>query len=119
MRGSVFFLMPALMLCIGAAAADAPVRMPEGFILRDAPGCGTWRQWGEMTLAYAAARKRVDLVLRQQGWRKAKSVEIDRVRWKSLEVWSRGRQRIMVQYWRQSVDVTGVAWGGLTEEDKS
>lgn len=107
-----------MMLFCGALGA-AELRLPAGFVETAAPERGSWRQWGEIPLTYAVTRNRVDLVLRQQGWRKQKTVEFDRIRWKSLEVWSRGRQRILVQYWRLEVALTGVAWGELTEEKKS
>ena len=110
-------LLMLLMLCSALGAAE--LRLPAGFVPQETPERGSWRQWGELPLAYAAARSQVDLALRKQGWRKAKTVEFDRVQWKSLELWSRGRQRILVQYWRLSVARTGVAWGELTEEERS
>lgn len=110
-------LLMLTMLCGALSAAE--IRLPAGFVARTAPERGSWRQWGDLPLAYAAARGQVDLALRKQGWSKVKTVEFDRVRWKSLELWSRGRQRILVQYWRRSVALTGVAWGELTEEEKS
>ena len=88
----------------------------EGFRVTAAPERGSWRQWGRMPLAYAAARGRVDLALRRQGWEKRKTVDFDRVQWKTLELWTRGEERILVQYWRIEVALTGVAWGNLTEE---
>ena len=106
-----------MLLCGMLGAAE--IRMPDGFRTTAAPECGSWRQWGEMPLAYAAARSRVDLVLRRQGWRKLKTVDFDRVQWKTLEMWARGKDRILVQYWRLEVARTGVAWGELTEEKKS
>ena len=106
-----------MMLCGVLTAAE--VRMPEGFRATAAPERGSWRQWGEMPLAYAAARSRVDLDLRRQGWKKLKTVDFDRVQWKTLEMWARGRERILVQYWRLEVALTGVAWGDLTEEKRS
>ncbi len=111
------FLVSAMMLCGALGATE--IRMPEGFAVTAAPERGSWRQWGELPLAYASARSRVDLVLRQQGWRKLKTVEFDRVQPKALEMWARGNERILVQYWRLEVALTGVAWGDLTEEKGS
>ena len=111
------FLLSAMMLYGTLGAAE--FRMPEGFAATARPEPGSWRQWGEIPLAYAAARNRVGLVLRQQGWRKLKTVELDRVHYKALEMWACGNKRILVQYWRLEVALTGVAWGDLTEEDRS
>ena len=108
-------LMLMLMLVCGALGA-AEIHMPEDFSATAAPERGSWRQWGRMPLTYAAARGRVDLALRRQGWEKRKTVDFDRVQWKTLELWTRGEERILVQYWRIEVALTGVAWGNLTEE---
>ena len=110
-------LLSAMMLCGALGAAE--LRLPAGFVETAAAEPGSWRQWGEIPLTYAAARSRVDLALRQQGWRKEKTVEFDRVRHKALEMWARGEERILVQYWRLEVALTGVAWGDLTAEDRS
>ena len=107
----------AMMLCGALGAAE--LRLPAGFVETAESVRGSWRQWGEIPLAYAAARSRVDLALRRQGWRKLKTVEFDRVQYKTLEMWARGNERILVQYWRLEVALTGVAWGDLTEEKRS
>ena len=73
-------LLMLLMLCGALGAAE--LRLPAGFVPQETPERGSWRQWGELPLAYAAARSQVDLALRKQGWRKAKTVEFDRVQWK-------------------------------------
>lgn len=110
-------LLILMVLCGTLGAAE--IRMPEGFAVTSAPERGSWRQWGEMPLTYAAARRQVDLALRKQGWQRTKIVDFDRVHWKTLELWSRGKERILVQYWRLEVARTGIAWGDLTEEKKS
>ena len=108
-----------MLMMLGGVLGAAEVRLPASFTVTAAPERGSWRQWGEMPLAYAAARSRVDLDLRRQGWKKLKTVDFDRVQWKTLEMWARGRERILVQYWRLEVALTGVAWGELTEEKRS
>ena len=50
---------------------------------------------------------------------KLQTVEYDQIQWKSLELWSKGEERILVQYWREEVSLTGFAWGTLEEEKKS
>ena len=107
----------AMMLCGALGAAE--LRLPAGFVETAESVRGSWRQWGEMPMTYAAARKQVDLTLRKQGWKKLKTVDFDRVQWKTLEMWGRGKERILVQYWRLEVALTGVAWGDLTEEKRS
>ena len=79
---------------------------------------GAWRQFGTIPLTYAAALSRFDLALRRQGWRKIRTVELDRVNWKTLELWSRGRERILLQFWRKGPGITGFAWGELKEEKR-
>ena len=79
---------------------------------------GTWRQFGTIGLSYSSARRSFDLALRKQGWRQLKIVELDRVNWKTLELWGRGRERILLQFWRKDTGITGFAWGELKEDRK-
>ena len=79
---------------------------------------GTWRQFGTIALSYSSARRSFDLALRKQGWRRLRIVELDRVNWKTLELWSRGRERILLQFWRKGPGITGFAWGELKEEKR-
>ena len=100
---------------LGAADLRLP---PEARVIAEEPADGKcWRQLGTLPLAYPAARSRIGLALRRQGWQMRKAVDYDLVRWKALEIWSRGPARIMVQYWREDVGVTGFAWG-LIEDGK-
>ena len=78
----------------------------------------SWRQCGTIPLTYAAALSRFDLALRRQGWRKIRTVELDRVNRKSLELWERSGKRILLQYWRKDTALTGFAWGELTEGEQ-
>ena len=92
----------------------AELRLPEEFAVADGVSGSddrTWRQYGEIALAYTAARNKVDLALRRQGWRRMKTVDYDPVRWKAVELWGRGAERILVQFWRIGVSRTGFAWG--------
>lgn len=109
------------MVCLVGAAVAADIRLPaEAQLSADETADGkTWRQYGTMPLAYTAAKRNFDLALRKQGWKKLKAVEYDRIQWKSLELWSKGKERILVQYWREDVSLTGFAWGSLKDEKKS
>ena len=106
--------------CLAGAAVAADIRLPaEAQLSADETADGkTWRQCGTMALAYPAALRVFDLSLRQQGWTRLKTVEYDRIQWKSLELWGKGAARILVQYWREDVALTGFAWGTLKEEKK-
>lgn len=110
----------AFFLAFAAAAAAADIRLPaDSQLSADENADGkTWRQCGTMSLSYTAAKRNFDLSLRKQGWMKLKTVEYDRVHWKSLELWGKGKERILVQYWREDVSLTGFAWGVLKEEPK-
>ena len=101
-------------------ASAAEFALPrEARILADEPADGKcWRQLGTIPLAYVAARNSMALALRRQGWRCLKTVDYDLVRWKSLEIWGYGSRRIMVQYWREELGVTGFSWGGLEDGDR-
>ena len=107
--------------CLAGAAVAADIRLPaEAQLSVEGSADGkTWRQFGTIPLAYTAAKKNFDLSLRKQGWIKLKTVEFDRIQWKSLELWSKGKERILVQYWREDTALTGFAWGTLKEEKKS
>lgn len=76
----------------------------------------TWGYCGTVPLAYAAARRNFDLHLRRLGWRKEQTVEIDRIHWKTLELWNNGRERLLVQYWREDPALTGISWGVMGDE---
>lgn len=110
-----------VLLAMATAAAAAEFRLPaEARILVEGPGAGRgWRQLGQLPLAYPAARSRMALALRRQGWRLLKTVDYDHVHWKSLEIWGTGDRRVMVQYWREEVGVTGFAWGFLEDDRQS
>ena len=112
---TVFFLFPCVLLHAleirlpseAALSADEPVR--DGT---------AWRQCGAMPLTYAAARKSFDLALRKQGWHKVRSIEYDRIQWKSLEQWHRGTQQILIQFWREGPSRTGFSWGVIQERQQ-
>ena len=99
----------------------AEIRLPSEAELTatGAPDKKTWRQCGTMPLTYATAKKKFDLSLRKQGWTKLKTVDYDRIQWKTLEIWRKGKERILVQYWREDVARTGFAWGTLETENKA
>lgn len=111
-----------IFLCVIASAvvSCAAVRLPEGVELWPAePSEGrTWRQAGTVPLSFVSAQRVFDLALRKQGWRRIKSVPYDLNRWKTLEVWSKGEERILVHFWREDVARTGFAWGFLRDEAK-
>ena len=106
--------------CLAGVSVAADIRLPaESQLSAEETADGkTWRQCGTMPLAYTAARRSFDLSLRKQGWMKLKTVEYDRIQWKALELWEKGEERILVQYWREEVSLTGFAWGTLKEEKK-
>ena len=112
-------VLTACFVFLAALTAAAEFRLPsEARVLVEEPVGGRgWRQLGRIPLAYPAARSRMALALRRQGWRLLKTVDYDHVHWKSLEIWGSGSRRVMVQYWREEVGVTGFAWGFL-EDDK-
>jgi len=108
-----------LFLAAAALTAGAELVLPREAVPAAACGSpGTWRQFGTIALSYSSARRSFDLALRKQGWRQLKIVELDRVNWKTLELWSRGRERILLQFWRKDTGITGFAWGELKEEKK-
>ena len=95
-------------------AAAAEIRLPkEALVSASAQDGKTWRQYGTMELTYAAAKKMFGFSLRKQGWIRQKSFDYDRIQWKSLEIWERGMERILVQFWREDISRTGFAWGVL------
>lgn len=106
---------------LAVVAVATEIRLPaEAQLSADEPADGkTWRQCGTIPLTYSAAKRNFDLSLRKQGWTKLQTVEYDQIQWKSLELWSKGEERILVQYWREEVSLTGFAWGTLEEEKKS
>ena len=78
----------------------------------------SWRQFGTIELTYAAAKKNFGFSLRKHGWTRQKSFDYDRIQWKSLEIWERGTEQILVHFWREEVSRTGFAWGVLKGETK-
>ena len=100
-------------------ATAAEIRLPGKAVVNASDEDGkTWRQCGTIALTYAAARKNFDLALRKQGWIKQKSFDYARIQWKSLEIWERGTEQILVHFWREEVSRTGFAWGVLKDETK-
>ena len=110
-----------ILLLTGFTGSAEGIRLPEGAEIshHGIPDGRTWEQCGTIGLTYAAARKNFDWTLRRQGWVKIKTVDFDRIHWKSLEVWSKGRDKILLQYWRAEVSLTGFAWGRLKNGEKS
>lgn len=113
----LLFLLLLSLPCRGAGPVPA-VPPPPGFEAAvPASGDGaTWECCGTVPLAYAAARRNFDLHLRRLGWRKEQTVEFDRIHWKTLELWSNGRERLLVQYWREETALTGISWGVMGDE---
>ncbi len=93
--------------------------LPSGAVADagEAPQGDSWQQYGTIELTYAAAKKNFDLALRKQGWVKRKNIDYDRVHWKSLEVWSKGDELILLHFWREDIALTGFAWGTLEEDE--
>ena len=108
------------LLLTATAVMAAEFRLPaEAQVSIEQPADGrSWRQMGTIPLAYPAARSRMALALRRQGWVMVKAVDYDQVRWKALEIWANGSGRIMVQYWREELGVTGFAWGFIKDEKR-
>jgi len=117
MKRGMFFL------CVIASAvvSGSAIRLPEEAELWPvgASEGRTWHQAGTMPLAFVSARRVFDLALRKQGWIRTKSVPYDLRNWKTLEVWSKGDERILVHFWREDVSRTGFAWGFLRDEAKN
>ena len=105
--------------CFAVCATAAEIRLPEEALVNASTEDGkSWNQCGTMELTYAAAKKTFGFSLRKQGWVKQKSFDYDRIQWKSLEIWERGAERILVQFWREDISRTGFAWGVLKDETK-
>ena len=111
----------SILLLVGFSGSAEGIRLPAGaqILQREKPDGQTWEQCGMIALTFAAARKNFDLTLRRQGWMKIKAIDYDRTQWKSLELWSKGRKRILIQYWREEVSLTGFAWGQLKSGKES
>ena len=118
MRSGVLILI--LLLC-GVSGHAAGIELPADVqILQSGPSDGrTWEQCGTIRLTFAAARKNFDLALRRQGWRRIRTVDFDRIRWKTLELWEKGSEQLLVQYWKEEVSLTGFAWGRLKNGDRT
>lgn len=118
---SGYILLSLFSLLAGLSGAAEEFRLPAGaqVLQQEKPDGQTWEQCGTIALTFAAARKNFALSLRQQGWTKIKDIDYDRIRWKSLELWSKGRKQILIQYWREEVSLTGFAWGQLKDGKKS
>ncbi len=110
-----------ILLLAGFSGFADGIRLPREaeVSLNSAPDGRTWEQCGTIGLTYAAARKNFDWMLRRQGWVRIKAVDFDRVHWKSLELWSNGKEQLLIQYWRVEVSLTGFAWGRLKNGEKS
>lgn len=113
-RSGILFL---IFLLTGFSGLAGGIVLPaEARIVQESPPDGrTWEQCGTMRLSYVATRQNFDLALRRQGWTRIKTVEYDRIHWKTLELWSRGKERILIQYWREDVSLTGFSWGRVKE----
>ena len=109
------------LLLSGISGFADGIRLPaDAQIIQRGPADGrTWEQCGTIGLSFAAARQNFDLMLRRQGWRKIKTVDFDRIRWKSLELWEKGSEQLLVQYWKEEVSLTGFAWGRLKNGDRT
>ena len=109
------------LLLVGVSAPAGGIKLPGDVqILRNNPSDGqTWEQCGTVRLTFAAARKNFDLALRRQGWRKIRTVDFDRIRWKTLELWEKGSEQLLVQYWKEEISLTGFAWGRLKNGDRT
>lgn len=115
------FILLSLFFLAGLPGVAEEFRLPAGaqILRQEKPDGQTWEQCGTIALTFAAARKNFDLSLRQQGWTKIKDIDYDRIQWKSLELWSKGRKQILIQYWREEVSLTGFSWGHLKGGRKS
>lgn len=106
---------------IGAQCVAAEITLPahaEVKVKSEDAG-NTWQEFGTIPLAYTAAKSNFDLALRKQGWSKLNSVDYDRVRWKSLEIWTKNGEKILIQLWREDTGLTGFSWGTWREGGKS
>ena len=118
-KGCILLSLFALQAGIPGLAEE--LHLPAGAQIQrqEKPDGRTWAQYGTIALTFAAARKNFDLTLRRQGWTKIKDIDFDRIQWKSLELWSKGKKQILIQYWRKEVSLTGFAWGQLKDGKKS
>ena len=116
-----YILLSLFSLLAGLSGLAEEFRLPAGaqILRQEKPDGQTWEQCGTIALTYAAARKNFDLELRRQGWIKIKDIDYDRIQWKSLELWRKGKKQILIQYWREEVSLTGFAWGQLKDGKKS
>ena len=112
----IWFFFIALWV-IGTLAAEIQLPGARGAEMPAKKGT-TWQHYGTMDLTYAAAKKKLGFLLSKQGWVKLQSFDIDRIQWKSLEIWKRSKERILVQFWREEVSRTGFAWGILKDETR-
>ncbi len=111
----IFWTLFAAFSAVYATAVE--IRLPREALVNASTEDGkTWHQYGTMELTYAAAKKSFGFSLRKQGWFRQKSFDYDRIHWKSLEIWERGKERILVQFWREDISRTGFAWGVLKDE---
>lgn len=76
----------------------------------------SWREEGELRVSVVAARQMWELALRREGWRFVRTIPLDSVSHRHLEVWERGGTKLMLCLWSIAPGVSGYMWGTMEKE---
>lgn len=107
-----------LLLATVPAASAAPV-MPMGFESRRSDDSGrTWREMGTLAQPYAMARITVCSSMRGQGYKRIHDIAENASATRSLQLWRRADEDVILMFWQEDLYTTGVAWGLVSREDE-
>lgn len=106
-------LMFAALWLLGCGAFTLPVERKVGYT--DTSG-KSWREEGELRVSVVAARQMWELALRREGWRFVRTIPLDSVSHRHLEVWERGGTTLMLCLWSIAPGVSGYMWGTMEKE---
>ena len=106
-----------LLLCAAFPLLGGAFTLPVERIVGYTDTSGkSWREEGELRVSVVAARQMWELALRREGWRFVRTIPLDPVAHRHLEVWERGGTTLMLCLWSIAPGASGYMWGTMEKE---
>ena len=114
MRNSTFLILAVLLLAFPATGQDAEPK--EGSALTEPVPSGGWREHGELSCSFAAAKVRMRTQMERRGFSLKHEIDMGKRGERCLQLWQKGDKQWIVMLWRKNVDATGYSIGEIKEK---
>lgn len=76
----------------------------------------SWRETGVIRASVIAARQMWEVALRREGWRFVRTIGLDAMTGRVLEVWEKGGTTLMLCLWSIAPGTSGYMWGTMKKD---